>query len=129
MPSKEIRTRLLWSILLIATGILVSVVIYKLEMYPRFNDSITPATLEMGSILVLMFFLIFVVLYVPTGRLKKGTKGEELDGGVEVVPMDKEDEEDTSENILFIGADNSSEVGEKEKDGGVMEALLVEEEE
>lgn len=121
MSSGNIRARLLWLILLLATFVLGAAVVYKLEIYPGFNNSIKSGTMEMGSILVLMFFLIFVVLYVPTGRLKKGERVQPLPTEVEVMPMDEKG--DVSGDIIFVSADEPDYSHGTE----IMEALVVEE--
>lgn len=114
------KKNLLWMILAISSLIIIGMIIYKLEIYPGLNSRLDENTLEMAGILILMFFLIFVVLYIPTGSLKKMKKDIHYDG-VEVEPVTVIVENDQIDDEVYFTA-GKSDVHETE----IVEALPLE---
>ena len=107
MAEKKVNTNFLWIILVLATADVVFTITYKLGVIPV----IIPEThADLISVVALLFFLIVLILYVPT-TVKKGKKTRT----VEVMPISN------SEEIVFSQV--TEEEGEEEDEEDELEVL------
>ena len=107
MAEKKVNTSFLWIILILATAVVVFTITYKLGIIP---DVIPETHADLISVVALLFFLIVLILYVPT-TAKKGKKTRT----VEVMPISN------SEEIVF--SQITEEEGEEEDGEDELEVL------